>query len=218
MLQLNQRVPSTAPGARAWVPSVRARKRSVLARSERDPREGNVDGQFFVDHTCIDCDTCRWMAPDSFARVGSQSAVFKQPIDRSGRIAAIQATLSCPTYAPVHVYKFFSCRRCRCDHPKRMFCPAACTSLVSLPSPPRFFTKQKQMHPADDEWYHRMRYTCAHLRCCKPGQWSACQMQLRIQILDPHAPQRRRRAARGAGRHAHPCAGVSRGVPLRLPF
>ncbi|XP_015064361.1 uncharacterized protein LOC107009532 [Solanum pennellii] len=26
-------------------------------------RPQNVSGEFFVDHTCIDCDTCRWMAP-----------------------------------------------------------------------------------------------------------------------------------------------------------
>jgi ferredoxin len=64
----------------------------------RDPRQGNVDGQFFVDHTCIDCDTCRWMAPSTFARVGNGSSVVHQPEDRAARIAAIQATLSCPTY------------------------------------------------------------------------------------------------------------------------
>eukprot|EP00892_Ulva_mutabilis_P002630 jgi/Ulvmu1/12368/UM009_0014.1 len=75
------------------------RRGSTRAQATKDPRAGNVDGQFFVDHTCIDCDTCRWMAPDSFARVGNGSAVVKQPDTRDGRIAAMQATLSCPTFS-----------------------------------------------------------------------------------------------------------------------
>ena len=28
----------------------------------------NAPGDFFVDSTCIDCDTCRWMAPATFTR------------------------------------------------------------------------------------------------------------------------------------------------------
>ena len=74
-------------------------RRCATAHGQRDPREGNVDGQFYVDHTCINCDTCRWMAPDSFTQVGSKSSVTAQPETREQRIKAIQATLSCPTYA-----------------------------------------------------------------------------------------------------------------------
>ena len=66
-------------------------------RREKEPRRGNVEGQFFVDDTCIDCDTCRWMAPDTFSRVGGGSAVVKQPETREQRVKAMQATLSCPT-------------------------------------------------------------------------------------------------------------------------
>ena len=72
--------------------------RNMSTAASKDPRQGNVDGQFFVDHTCIDCDTCRWMAPESFARVGSGSAVVQQPRNEAERLAAMQATLSCPTY------------------------------------------------------------------------------------------------------------------------
>jgi len=61
------------------------------------PRVGNVPGQFFTDSTCIDCDVCRWMAPQVFTRVSGQSSVTEQPADREGRIAAMQALLSCPT-------------------------------------------------------------------------------------------------------------------------
>jgi len=39
----------------------------------------NVAGDFFVDSTCIDCDTCRWLAPRTFDRSGEQSRVWRQP-------------------------------------------------------------------------------------------------------------------------------------------
>lgn len=58
-----------------------------------------MPGQFYVDETCINCDTCRWMAPKSFSRVGQGSAVVKQPADKDSRLQAIQATLSCPTFS-----------------------------------------------------------------------------------------------------------------------
>ncbi|MGK7913852.1 MAG: MBL fold metallo-hydrolase [Synechococcus sp.] len=57
----------------------------------------NVAGDFYVDRTCIDCDTCRWMAPAVFNREGSMSAVYHQPDGEVERIAALQALLSCPT-------------------------------------------------------------------------------------------------------------------------
>jgi glyoxylase-like metal-dependent hydrolase (beta-lactamase superfamily II)/ferredoxin len=60
-------------------------------------RSENVSGDFYVDRTCIDCDTCRWMAPDIFSRIGDQSAVHHQPIDEKERLHAVQALLACPT-------------------------------------------------------------------------------------------------------------------------
>jgi ferredoxin len=60
-------------------------------------RAENIDGDFYVDSSCIDCDTCRWMAPGVFDRVGEMSAVYHQPIDRTERLLAMQALLSCPT-------------------------------------------------------------------------------------------------------------------------
>jgi ferredoxin len=70
---------------------------SLLQPDNRDPRPENVEGSYYVDHTCIDCDTCRIMAPDTFSRVGVQSAVHQQPTDTAGRVAALQALFSCPT-------------------------------------------------------------------------------------------------------------------------
>jgi len=63
----------------------------ALARAE------NIPGNFYVDSTCIDCDTCRWVAPASFDRKGGQSIVFDQPGNRHLEIQALQALLACPT-------------------------------------------------------------------------------------------------------------------------
>ena len=41
----------------------------------------NVEGSFFVDTTCIDCDTCRQLAPDTFGETGEFSFVKAQPGD-----------------------------------------------------------------------------------------------------------------------------------------
>ena len=60
-------------------------------------RTENVNGNFYVDSTCIDCDTCRWMAPEIYKREGDQSAVHHQPDNEKERLAAMQALLSCPT-------------------------------------------------------------------------------------------------------------------------
>lgn len=57
----------------------------------------NVNGDFYVDNTCIDCDTCRWMAPQVFSRINQQSAVYHQPQNEVERLAALQALLACPT-------------------------------------------------------------------------------------------------------------------------
>lgn len=57
----------------------------------------NVEGDLFVDSSCIDCDTCRWLAPDSFKAINGQSAVFKQPVTQEEKTKALQALISCPT-------------------------------------------------------------------------------------------------------------------------
>lgn len=60
-------------------------------------RPQNIEGNFYVDRTCIDCDTCRWMAPETFHRADEQSAVYHQPTSDVERLKAMQALLSCPT-------------------------------------------------------------------------------------------------------------------------
>ncbi len=60
-------------------------------------RSQNVSGDFYVDSTCIDCDTCRWMTPEVFHRAGDQSVVYHQPASETERLRALQALLACPT-------------------------------------------------------------------------------------------------------------------------
>ncbi|NEP04938.1 MAG: MBL fold metallo-hydrolase [Okeania sp. SIO2G4] len=60
-------------------------------------RTENINGDIYVDSTCIDCDTCRWMSPTVFHRSGDKSAVYHQPKNDKERQEAMQALLSCPT-------------------------------------------------------------------------------------------------------------------------
>ena len=60
-------------------------------------RPENIAGYFYVDSTCIDCDTCRWMTPEVFHSAGDQSAVYHQPANEAERLKAMQALLACPT-------------------------------------------------------------------------------------------------------------------------
>ncbi len=57
----------------------------------------NRPGNFFVDSTCINCDTCRQLAPTSFKEVGEYSAVVHQPIGDTEVRQAYHALLACPT-------------------------------------------------------------------------------------------------------------------------
>lgn len=60
-------------------------------------RPENEAGDLFVDDTCIDCDTCRWMAPETFTRDGGMSVVHAQPEDAEARRRALRALVACPT-------------------------------------------------------------------------------------------------------------------------
>jgi len=60
-------------------------------------REENVSGDFYVDSSCIDCDTCRWMVPEVFGRENEKSNVQKQPTTEQEIRKAYHALLSCPT-------------------------------------------------------------------------------------------------------------------------
>ncbi len=59
----------------------------------------NVDGDLYVDTSCIDCDLCRQLAPATYARRDrdAQSYVHTQPRDAAGRERALMALVTCPT-------------------------------------------------------------------------------------------------------------------------
>src|SRR5262245_15736027 len=57
----------------------------------------SVAGEFFVDSSCIDCDTCRQLAPQVYGEADGASYVRQQPADQPGRRAALQALVACPT-------------------------------------------------------------------------------------------------------------------------
>ncbi len=57
----------------------------------------NVSGDFFVDSTCIDCDACRQIAPETFAEDGDYSIVYQQPRNDEEIQRAMMALVACPT-------------------------------------------------------------------------------------------------------------------------
>ncbi|MBA3857808.1 MAG: MBL fold metallo-hydrolase [Cyanobacteria bacterium PR.3.49] len=65
-----------------------------------DPQKivsNNAPGNFFVDTTCINCDTCRQLAPTTFEDAGEYSSVSHQPATDEEVLAATRALLCCPT-------------------------------------------------------------------------------------------------------------------------
>lgn len=59
--------------------------------------DSNVEGNFYVDATCINCDACRQLAPANFEEVGDYSAVTHQPTGDAQIRQAYRALLACPT-------------------------------------------------------------------------------------------------------------------------
>ena len=61
----------------------------------------NVNGKFYVDEQCIDCDLCRETAPDFFSRNddGGYSVVSKQPEAQEGIDLCMEALEGCPVEA-----------------------------------------------------------------------------------------------------------------------
>src|SRR6267378_3103097 len=57
----------------------------------------NVPGDFFVDSTCIDCDACRQIAPETFTDAGDASIVYRQPSSAGETKQALMALVACPT-------------------------------------------------------------------------------------------------------------------------
>lgn len=105
--QIRARLPATHPtlASRRPTPPVAATAGSEapptpwgdLHAQPRAKRPENVEGRFYVDSHCINCDVCRRLAPASFGVAGRQSAVLAQPTGAEETAAAFQALVSCPT-------------------------------------------------------------------------------------------------------------------------
>jgi len=67
-----------------------------MAQTEKRLPE-NIEGDLYVDSTCIDCDACRQIAPAMFRDHGGQSSVYRQPRTSDESLQALMALVSCPT-------------------------------------------------------------------------------------------------------------------------
>jgi len=54
-------------------------------------------GDFFVDRSCIDCETCYTLAPEVFEDARGHSRVRRQPESAAERLRARMALVACPT-------------------------------------------------------------------------------------------------------------------------
>lgn len=61
----------------------------------------SVEGKYYVDDQCIDCDLCRETAPANFTRQedGGYSYVFKQPDNEEEESLCQEAMEGCPVEA-----------------------------------------------------------------------------------------------------------------------
>ena len=66
-----------------------------------DIQPENVEGKYYVDEQCIDCDLCRETAPACFTRNEDDgySFVFKQPGDEEEEELCKEAMENCPVEA-----------------------------------------------------------------------------------------------------------------------
>ena len=66
-----------------------------------DKLSGNIQGKFYVDQQCIDCDLCREIAPKNFTRdnVVGYSIVYKQPETKEENEQCLEALKGCPVEA-----------------------------------------------------------------------------------------------------------------------
>jgi glyoxylase-like metal-dependent hydrolase (beta-lactamase superfamily II)/ferredoxin len=73
-------------------PAAEAEMANIKKRVPED-----APGDFFVDSTCIDCDTCRQLAPAVFAEGPGHAFVRGQPGSPDDRRRALHALVCCPT-------------------------------------------------------------------------------------------------------------------------
>lgn len=67
-----------------------------MAKPSQKVKE-NIEGNYFVDSTCIDCGACRRFSPSVFGETGDYSFVYRQPKTDREEMEAQRALLACPT-------------------------------------------------------------------------------------------------------------------------
>ena len=79
----------------------------------------NAAGDFYVDESCIDCDACRQIAPETFRDHGDQSSVYRQPEGAAEVRRALMALVACPT-ASIGTTRDHDARRGVAAFPERL--------------------------------------------------------------------------------------------------
>lgn len=76
------------------------RKSTTMADPENKYPD-NIEGKYYVDDQCIDCDLCRETAPQNFKRNedGGYSFLFKQPENEEEQQQCAEAMEGCPVEA-----------------------------------------------------------------------------------------------------------------------
>jgi ferredoxin len=75
---------------------------NILTMADKEEKWAeNVEGAFYVDEQCIDCDLCRETSPTNFTREedGGYSYVYKQPENDEELELCIEAMEGCPVEA-----------------------------------------------------------------------------------------------------------------------
>jgi ferredoxin len=75
---------------------------NILTMADKEEKWAeNVEGAFYVDEQCIDCDLCRETSPSNFTREedGGYSYVYKQPENDEELELCIEAMEGCPVEA-----------------------------------------------------------------------------------------------------------------------
>lgn len=75
---------------------IRSRSITMKVAPFKESNSQNVEGNLFVDKSCIDCDVCRWVCPTVFSRRGLQSVVSHQPESEDEKLKAYSAMIACP--------------------------------------------------------------------------------------------------------------------------
>ena len=68
--------------------------------NKQDKYQDNIEGKYYVDEECIDCNLCRETAPDNFTNHDDgYSYVYKQPENEEQESLCTTALEECPVEA-----------------------------------------------------------------------------------------------------------------------